>query len=136
MAVGANTTAASVPPASNTPGAASAEPIAPDALMRATSARRAATPRGRAVPATEVGMGGSPPDKRPAARVAADVPPAPSREMMLQEVTHSLQHLMPQATHDTTWITTTHAVFEDHAKLIDDNATQREVEPGQGRRKH
>ena len=54
----------------------------------------------------------------------ATVPPAPSREMTLQEVPHSLQHLMAQATHDTAWIATTQTVLEDHAKLIDENATK------------
>ena len=62
MVVGADTTA---PPASDMPGdmgaAAGAEAVAPDAPMRETSARRAATPRGRALPPTAVGAGGSPP---------------------------------------------------------------------------
>ena len=103
MVVGADTTA---PPASDMPGdmgaAAGAEAVAPDAPMRETSARRAATPRGRALPPTAAGAGASPPAKRPTARVVAEVPPAPGREMTMQEVTHTLQHLMAQATHDTT----------------------------------
>ena len=120
MLVGADTTVATVPPAAAGMGIDVAVPIAPDALMRATSARRAGTPRGCAVPAT----GGFPPAKRPTARVAAEVPPAPSREMTMQEVTHSLQHLMAHAMQDTTWIGITQTVLEDHAKLIDENATK------------
>ena len=42
----------------------------------------------------------------------------------MQEVTHSLQHLMAQATHDTAWITTTQALLEDHAKLIDEDSAK------------
>ena len=89
--------------------------------MRTTSARRAGTPRGRVAPPTDIGMG-SPPAKRSAARVNAEVPPAPSREMSMQEVTHTLQHLMAQAAHDTLWIDNTQMAMEDHAKLIDLNA--------------
>ena len=44
--------------------------------------------------------------------------------MTMQEVTHSLQHLMAQATHDTTWITAAQTVLEDHAKQIDENAVK------------
>ena len=114
MVVGADTTAL---PASDMPRdmgtAAGAEAVAPDEPMRETSARRAATPRGRALLPTAVGAGGSPPAKRPTARVVAEVPPAPGREMTLQEVTHTLQHLMAQATHDTT---ATQTVLEEHVK--------------------
>lgn len=92
-------------------------------MTRATSARRAGTPRGRAAPPTEGGSG-SPPAKRSAARVSAEVPPAPSREMSMQEVTHTLQHLMAQAAHDTLWIDSTQVAIEDHAKLIDANAAK------------
>ena len=108
MVVGADATVASVPPAvpPAPAGGASSAAEAQDALMRSTSARRAGTPRGRAAPPSDVGVG-SPPAKRPAARVNAEVPPAPSREMTMQEVTHTLQHLMAQATHDTKWIDNT-----------------------------
>jgi hypothetical protein len=42
----------------------------------------------------------------------------------MKEVTHTLQHLMAQAAHDTKWIDSTQAAIEDHAKLIDDNAAK------------
>ena len=101
MVVGAETTAPPAPRMPGDVGAAVAEADAPDAPMRVTSACRSATPRGRGLTPTAVGMGGSPPAKRPTARTAADVPPAPSRKMTMQEVAHSLQHLMAQATrHD------------------------------------
>ena len=44
--------------------------------------------------------------------------------MTMQEVTHTLQHLMAQATHDTTWITATQTVLKEHAKQIDENAAK------------
>ena len=123
MVVGAVPTAAD-----GTPAAAAQVPAidvgnAPAAPMQGTPARRAETPRGRALSPTVVGTGGSPRSKRPVPRTAAAVPPAPGREMTMQEVTHSLQHIMAQQTHDTEWITTTKAHLEDHAELIDDNAT-------------
>lgn len=103
MVVGAETSGAlgsvATPPAP-AGGACVSSNEMQDAMMRATSARRAGTPRGRAAPPTEAGLG-SPPAKRSAARVNAEVPPAPSREMSMQEVTHALQHLMAQAAHDT-----------------------------------
>ena len=42
----------------------------------------------------------------------------------MQEVTHTLQHLMAQAAHDTLWIDNTQVAIEDHAKLIDANAAK------------
>ena len=95
----------------------------PDVPMQETSRRRSATPRGRAL-SPAVGTGGSPLAKRPQQRITAEVPPAPNREMTMQEVTHSLQHLMAQATHDTAWITTTQTLLEDHAKLIDEGSAK------------
>jgi len=47
--------------------------------------------------------------------------------MTMQEVLHTLQHLMAQATHDTTWITATQTVLEEHAKQIDENAAKSRV---------
>ena len=47
--------------------------------------------------------------------------------MTMQEVTHSLQHFMAQATHDTTWINATQTVLEDHAELIDENTVKSKV---------
>ena len=125
VVVGPDTTA---PPASDMLGdmgaAAGADAVAHDAPMRETSARRAATPRGRALPRTAVSAGGAPLAKRPTARVVAEVPPAPGREMTMLEVTHTLQHLMAQATRDTTQITATQTVPEEHAKQIDENAAK------------
>ena len=47
--------------------------------------------------------------------------------MTMLEVTHSLQHLMAQATHDTAWITTTQTLLEDHAKLIDEGSAKAQI---------
>ena len=44
--------------------------------------------------------------------------------MTLQEVTHSLHHLMAQASHDTKWIPKTQILLKDHTKLIDDNSAK------------
>jgi hypothetical protein len=97
-----------------------------DVPMQETSRRRSATPRGRAL-SPAVGTGGSPLAKRSRQRITAEVPPAPNREMTIQEGTHSLQHLMAQATHDTAWITTTQTLLEDHAKLIDEGSAKAQI---------
>ena len=54
--------------------------------------------------------------------------------MTMQEVTHPLQHLMAQATHDTAGITTTQTVLEGHAKVIDENAAKSRCSTRLGRR--
>ena len=41
---------------------------------------------------------------------------------------------MAQATHDTTWITATQNVLEDHAKLIDENAVKSRMHNQIGKR--
>ena len=114
MVVGAETIA----PSDEMPAAVAQAAGVPDVPTQETSRHRSATPRGRAL-SPAVGTGGSLLAKRPQQRITAEVPPAPNREMTMQEVTHSLQHLMAQASHDTAWITTTQTLLEDHAKLID-----------------
>ena len=123
MAVGAETIA----PADGMLAAVAQAAGVPDAPMHETSRRRSATPSGRALSPTAVGTGGSPLAKRPQQRITAEVPPAPNREMTMLEVTHSLQHLMAQATHDTAWITTTQTLLEDHAKLIDEGSAKAQI---------
>ena len=52
------------------------------------------------------------------------VPSAPTRDMTMGEVTHTLQHLMNQASADTNFLANLRGVLEHHATKID--AAQRE----------